>query len=390
MQKKLFYEDPYCKEFESTVLKCGQGKGGYEIVLAESAFYPEGGGQPADKGWLGEVEVLDVHEKEGEVVHICTAPLPIGSRVCGRLDFDRRFRHMQQHTGEHIFSGLIYQNFGYHNVGFHMGKDFITVDFDGLLTQEQIQQIEKAANEVVFADREVAAFYPSREELAVLSYRSKKELQGAIRIVEVPGADVCACCGTHVQRTGEIGTIKVTGNEKYKGGSRIFLQIGWMALEDYQTKANSVLRISNLLSAKPEAVGEAVEKLQKLAGDQKFQLIQLKKELLQYKAAALQAQTGRLCVEAADMEAAELRQLCDLLLSKCELVLTFAGEDAAGYKFVLGKKDGGVLEAGKAFMDACSARGGGKGNMLQGSAACTREQLITFALREWQMETARL
>lgn len=390
MQKTLFYEDPYCREFESTVLQCEQKNDSYEIVLEETAFYPEGGGQPADRGWLGEAEVLDVHEKEDKIVHTCTAPLAVGSRVRGRLDFDRRFRHMQQHTGEHIFSGLIYKSYGYHNVGFHMGKDFITVDFDGLLTQEQIQQIEMAANEVVFADREVAVFYPSKEELATLCYRSKKELQGAIRIVEVPDADVCACCGTHVRRTGEIGPIKVTGNEKYKGGSRIFLQIGWMALEDYQTKADNVFRISNLLSAKPEAVSEAVERLQKLAGDQKFQLIQLKRELLQYKAAALQTQTGRLCVEAVHMEAAELRQLCDMLLSGNELVLVFAGDDEAGYKFVLGKKDGDVLEACKVFMCVCHARGGGKGNMLQGSADCTREQIITFASEEWQMETARL
>ncbi len=390
MMKKLFYEVPYCQEFESKVLQCEHGKNGYEVVLEETAFYPEGGGQPADTGWLGGVRVLDVREKNDEVIHICEAPIAVGSCVLGKLDWDRRFRHMQQHTGEHIFSGLIYKNFGFHNIGFHMGKAFITIDFDGLLTEEELAVLERMSNEVVFDNREVLAFYPSKEELEKLSYRSKKELQGAIRIVEIPGADVCACCGMHVGRTGEIGPIKVSGSEKYKGGSRIFLQIGWQALEDYRQKSDSVLRISNLLSAKPEAVGDAVEKLQQTAGEQKFLLGQLKKELLQYKAATLKSESGRLCVEAANMEAVEIRMLCDMLLSENDFVLVFTGEEASGYKYVLGKKEGEVSKEGNVFRTSCNARGGGKGNMIQGSAACQKEKLLAFAQEEWQMEAVHL
>ena len=390
MQEKLFYKNPYCKEFTSTVMQCEEGKNGYEIVLKETAFYPEGGGQPADMGWLEEKKVVDVREKNGVIFHICEASFEVGSTVTGKLDWDRRFRHMQQHTGEHIFSGIIHKNFGYNNVGFHMGKDFITVDFDGLLTEEEMLMVENAANEAIFDNREVYAGYPPKEELETLHYRSKKELQGAVRIVEIPDADICACCGTHVSRTGELGIIKVTGNEKYKGGSRIFLQIGWQALEDYRKKAGSVLKISNLLSAKPDRIADAVEKLQQTAGEQKFQLGQVKKELLKYKADALQIKTGRVCVEAANMDGVEIRMLCDMLLSKNELVLVFTGDEATGYKFVLGKAEGLIQEEGKAFQTTCGARGGGKENMMQGSAMCAKEKINDFAEKEWKMETISL
>lgn len=390
MQKKLFYVNPYCKEFTSTVISCEQGKQGYEVILEETAFYPEGGGQPADMGWLNEIRVIDVRERAGEVIHICDKQVAVGDGVVGKLDWDRRFRHMQQHTGEHIFSGLIHKHFGYDNIGFHMGKDFITIDFDGLLNDEEMQMIETEANRSVFENREVNCGYPSKEELDALDYRSKKALQGDIRIVEVPDADICACCGTHVNRTGEIGIIKVTGNEKYKGGSRIFLQIGWQALADYRIKTDNVQKITALLSAKPELVGNAVEKLQQGFGEQKLQLSQLKKELLQYKAAALQAKSGKLCVMAQNMDGTGIRMLCDMLLSKNELVLVFTGEESGGYKFVLGQKNGLVEEFGKQFKESCNAKGGGRENMMQGSASCTKEQLMNFAQESWQMEIVAL
>ena len=390
MQKKLYYDNPYYKEFTSRVTSCEQGKNGYEIILEETAFYPEGGGQPADYGWLGETKVIDVRERDGEVIHICEAPLAVGNSVVGKLDWDRRFRHMQQHTGEHIFSGLIHKHFGYNNIGFHMGKDFITIDFDGLLNNEEMQMIETQANQAIFENREVYCGYPSKEELERLDYRSKKALQGDIRIVEVPDADICACCGTHVSRTGEIGIIKVTGNEKYKGGSRIFLQIGWQALEDYRTKTENIQKITALLSAKPELVAAAVEKLQQGFGEQKLLLSQLKKELLQYKAAALNSESGRLCVMAQNMDNTEIRMLCDMLLSKNELVLVLSGEERNGYKFVLGQRDGQIEELGKQFREGCNAKGGGRDNMMQGSATCTKEQIVDFVKEYWHMEIVSL
>lgn len=223
--------------------------------------------------------MTDVRDKKDYVLHICTKYLEPGTMVHGKLDWNRRFLHMQQHSGEHILSGIIHRTHGYDNIGFHMGKDFVTVDFSGLLTEDEIAEAEKMANTVVFADERILAEYPGKEELEKLEYRSKKELDGDIRIVTVPGADVCACCGTHVKRTGEIGPIKVTSSEHYKSGIRLTLQIGWMALGDYDRKQRNVKAVSNLLSAKPEEIGEAVQKQLEQMQELKQENIMLKQRI---------------------------------------------------------------------------------------------------------------
>ena len=262
--KRLYDENSYIREFDARVLSCEEGKNGYEVVLDESAFFPEGGGQPADQGFLEDALVTDVRDKKDYVLHICSQSLEPGSLVHGRIDWERRFLHMQQHSGEHIFSGIVHRLHGYDNIGFHMGKDFVTVDFSGLLTEEEIAEAERQANTVVLANERILAEYPCARELETLEYRSKKEIDGAVRIVTVPGADVCACCGTHVKRTGEIGPIKVTSSEHYKTGIRLTLEIGWRALEDYEKKHRNVKAISALLSVKPEETAAAVQKQQEL------------------------------------------------------------------------------------------------------------------------------
>lgn len=175
------------------------------MFLDRTAFYPEGGGQPADTGSLGEAAVLDVREKPEGIVHITDKPLKAGSRVNGIIDWERRFCHMQNHSGEHILSGIVHKHYGLDNVGFHMGKDEVTVDFNGILTMEQIEAVETEVNELIWQDIPVLESYPSKEELSLMDYRSKKELSGQVRLIEFPGGDVCACCGTHVITAGEIG-----------------------------------------------------------------------------------------------------------------------------------------------------------------------------------------
>ena len=278
MTKRLYYEDAYCREFDARVMDCREGKQGWEVVLDQTAFYPEGGGQPADEGTLGEAKVLDVKEGGEEVIHLCNRPLEPGSTVHGTLDWDRRLRFMQQHSGEHIFSGIVHRTFGYDNIGFHMGKDCVTVDFSGMLSEEDIAQVERAANEAVLADLEILEDYPSREALGRLDYRSKKELEGQVRIITIPGSDVCACCGTHVKRTGQIGPIKAVASEHYKTGIRISLQIGWKALEDYEEKHRNIKEISALLSAPPQETAEAVRKLQEQLQELKAANVALKQK----------------------------------------------------------------------------------------------------------------
>lgn len=388
MLDALYDKDPYSKEFTSKVISCQPGKNGYEVVLEDTAFYPEGGGQPGDTGSLnGNIEVIDTKERDGRILHICKEAIPEGTAVTGKLDWQRRFRHMQQHTGEHILSGIIHQKYGYDNVGFHMGKDFVSVDFNGMLTPEQITEIEECANAAVFADQEIRITYPSPEELKNLNYRSKKELTGQVRIVEVLGSDICACCGTHVKRTGEVGLIKVTRSEHYKGGIRLYLQIGWSALEDYGQKLVSVQKVSVLLSAKPELIGEAVERIQGIVADQKQEILLLKQQLMEYQIKEL-PEGEKIAVVLKD-DPSSLRSFCEQLLKEREMVAVLTGDDEAGYKFVLGKKEGEFQEEAKQFREACEAKGGGKGNMIQGSAAACSDKIFRFLEDEWGFVTVK-
>ena len=206
--KRLYYEDVYKKEFTATVVECREQKKGYAVILDESAFYPEGGGQPSDVGTLGDAKVTEVHEKDGELLHYTDKALEVGAKVEGKIDWARRFDLMQQHSGEHMVSGLIHEAYGYDNVGFHMGSDTITVDLNGPLDETQLAEIEQKTNEKIWEDTEVKILYPTAEELEKIDYRSKKEITGQVRIVEFPGVDICACCAPHVDRTGEIGNIK--------------------------------------------------------------------------------------------------------------------------------------------------------------------------------------
>ena len=219
--RRLYYEDVYKKEFTAKVLECREAKKGFHIILNESAFYPEGGGQPYDLGILNDVEVLEVHEKDGEIIHYTKEAIEAGSDVTGKIDWHRRFDLMQQHSGEHIVSGLVHEAYGYDNVGFHMSSDVITVDLSGVLSEAQLAEIEVETNRKIWENSEVEITYPSREELDKLDYRSKKELTGQVRLVRFPGSDLCACCGTHVTHTGEIGAVKILTVENFHEGIRL-------------------------------------------------------------------------------------------------------------------------------------------------------------------------
>lgn len=378
MTDRLYDKDAYLQEFDAEVLSCAEGKKGYEIVLDRTAFFPEGGGQPTDRGRLDGAEVWDVRDKKEYVVHICDKPLEPGSTVHGKIDWNRRFLHMQQHSGEHILSGIIHRRFGYDNIGFHMGKDFVTVDFSGLLSEEQIEEVEKEANETVFANREIRAEYPTGRELASLEYRSKKEIEGNIRIVTVPGADICACCGTHVRRTGEIGPIKVIADEHYKSGIRLILEIGWKALEDYDRKHRNAKEISAMLSVPPETIAEAVEKQQEQIQTLKNANIALKQKLFIKLAEEIAEGSRKEILFQEDLNSVEVRRLADLVSEKTEFAAVFSGSDEEGYKYVICSNKVDVSVLGKDFNRALNGRGGGKNPMIQGSVQASREEIRKY------------
>lgn len=259
---ELFYRDPYCREFDAEVLSCEKAKNGYTVQLSDTAFYPEGGGQPADHGMIGDSHVRDVHRRGGVILHETDGPLEPGRSVHCVIDWERRFRHMQKHTGEHIVSGLIHRRFGYENVGFHMGSE-IQIDFNGPITVQEMQEIEWAANRIVCRNVPVNELFPDEKQLEVLPFRSKKELTGKVRLIEIPDADLCACCGTHVHMTGEIGLIKLLSMEKHKDGVRIYMNAGYEAMEEVFAVYEENRSVSVALSAKMRETSRAVERLKK-------------------------------------------------------------------------------------------------------------------------------
>ena len=304
MTEKLFYQDSHLAEFEAKVLSCmpvtpdilpGRS-GGYAAELDRTAFFPEGGGQYADTGVLGGVRVTDVQEKDGRILHLLERPLEPGSCVKGCIDWEERFMKMQQHSGEHIVSGLVHSTFGYDNVGFHLGSEDCTMDFNGELTKEQLVQIEQEANRAVWKNLEIQTLYPSKEELAGMEYRSKIEIEGQVRIIVVPGYDVCACCAPHVSHTGEIGLIKLTHVQRYKGGARVTMLCGGRALQDYETKQEQAGQISALLCAKENEIAEAVRHLRDEADSLKYELGEKEKKLIAAKAEMIPKDGGPVCV----------------------------------------------------------------------------------------------
>lgn len=376
--KRLYDENSYIREFDARVLSCEEGKNGYEVVLDESAFFPEGGGQPADQGFLDDALVTDVRDEKDYVLHICSQSLEPGGLVHGRIDWERRFLHMQQHSGEHIFSGIVHRLHGYDNIGFHMGKDFVTVDFSGLLTEEEIAEAERQANTVVLANERILAEYPCARELETLEYRSKKEIDGAVRIVTVPGADVCACCGTHVKRTGEIGPIKVTSSEHYKTGIRLTLEIGWRALEDYEEKHRNVKAISALLSVKPEETAAAVQKQQELMQELRLQNNGLKQRLFEMMVKEIPEGQEKTLIFEDGLNAVEIRKLADMLSERTGLAAVFSGSDGEGYKYVVCSRQKDAAALGKDLNRELNGRGGGKNPMIQGSLQAEKAQIREF------------
>lgn len=375
--EKLYYKRPYVKSFEAEVRECRPGKGGrFQVILDRTGFYPEGGGQPADTGSLGGVRVLDVHEREEGIVHETDGPLEPGSSVVGAIDWDRRFRYMQNHSGEHIFSGLVHRQYGYDNVGFHMGREEVTVDFNGVLTMEQLEEIEDRVNRIIMENRPVLELHPSGEELAAMEYRSKKELTGDVRIIEIPDGDVCACCGTHVVTTGEIGIFKVTGMIHYKGGVRVSMLCGLDALQDYQKNKRTVAELSVMLSAKPEKVTEAVEKLKNESGLKDAKLNQLYQELFAVKMEQLERRQEPLAVFEPNLAPIQLRQYCTLLYEngRGSRVLVCSGEEGR-YQYAMGSGTEDMRSRSKDMNGRLNGRGGGSALLAQGTFQASRREI---------------
>lgn len=374
---KLFYEDARIRDFSAVVLSCDPEGEGFSVVLDRTAFFPEGGGQTADTGLLGSVPVLDVQEKDGVIIHHIAGPLPVGQTVSGTLDWDERFRKMQNHTGEHIVSGLVHRRFGFDNVGFHLSRDHCTVDYNGELTRSELDDIEDAANAAVWENLAVTTRFPAPAELPGLTYRSKLELTENVRLVTVEGIDVCACCAPHVSHTGEVGIIKLLDFMRHRGGTRVWLKCGADALTDYRARYADTARLSALLNAPQDAVVPAAEKLFSQRDELRYRLAALEKEMLEARAAGLPETEGNLLLFA-DTDDAGMRLLANAGMEKCGgICAVFSGTEEE-YRFVMASRHLDMRRFVKEQRETLALRGGGQERMVSGRCGATRERLESY------------
>ena len=382
MTRKIYYEDPYLREFPATVLSCDPAGEAWKVVLDQTAFYPEGGGQPADHGVLRaagrEIPVTDVHERDGRIFHTCAAPVEAGTLIAGSLDWERRFDHMQQHSGEHIISGILCRLYRCENVGFHLGAETVTIDYNAEISWEQALEAERLANEAVWADREAEISYPSPPELAALEYRSKKELAGQVRIVEFPGADRCACCGTHVSSAGQVGLVKVLSCQKFREGVRMEILCGGRALKYFGGIYHQARAVGRRLSVKPLETLTAVERLEAELAAARERIADLEQTAFAAIAAERAGQGDTLLFQS-PMRPDSLRRLADAVGKSCGgLAAVFSGEGET-WSYALVRADGAdISPLVKELNRALRGRGGGRNGFAQGSVSAARQEIQEF------------
>ena len=376
MTEKLYDIDSHQIEFTATVEDSYESENGFITILDRTAFFPEGGGQLSDIGTINDANVSDVQINGDEIYHYTSRLFEKGETVTGVIDWNRRFDFMQQHSGEHIVSGVAHKMFGCENVGFHLSTDIVTLDFDKPLTREQILVIEAKANEAIFNNSKIITYYPDKETLNSLVYRSKKEIEGAVRIVEVEGVDACACCAPHVREAAEIGIIKLLDSEKLRGGVRIEMKCGRRALADYNQKYDNLHKISGLLAIKQHEAADGVERLLQNISDLKFKITGLKRQIMDSKIAEFKNTADKTCVFEEDLEIKELQIFADSLYKLHGGIRgVFSGKDNE-YCFAICGEANELDAYFKEFKTKFTVRGGGRNGMVQGTVFASQQEIL--------------
>lgn len=373
--ERLYEQDSYTVQFDAVVLACEQEKKGFRVALDRTCFFPEGGGQYGDRGGLvsGEMAVLvvDTQEKDGLVWHSIDVPLSVGTAVTGQIDWELRFARMQCHTGEHIVSGLFHSLFELENVGFHLGDEEMTIDLSGPVTWEDVKQVQRLANQAVAENVQVQCEFPDSDALKQLVYRSKLDLNDHVRIVTIPGYDVCACCAPHVRATGEVGLIHLLSMQNWKGGVRIRMLCGSRAVEDVIQKQESVSAISKALSAKQMVITDAVCRLKEELEREKARSVKLSRMVAQLKADTLPRDAQRLVLfEELDTDA--LRMLVNSAMEQGTEICAAFSWDGERFQYIVASKEQDIRQLAKEMNDALNGRGGGSARMVQGSVCAER------------------
>lgn len=372
----LYDDDSFAIEFTAEVISCQKIDEGYKVVLDQTLFFPEQGGQTSDVGKIGEAKVSDVQIEDDVICHYCDMPFEVGQKVVGIIDWYNRFGKMQQHTGEHIFTGLAHDIYGADNVGFHLSENTVTLDLNIELSEEQVRRLERTANLVITKNVPVKAYYPDEATLAATDYRSKKEIDGAIRLVEIEGVDICACCAPHVQTTGQIGMLKVASFGKYKGGTRVYILCGLRALDDYNHRMDLLAQAYQKLNCPEENVPDRIAGIMEENKQLKYRIAQIKGDMLMNQIAAYPSDVSDVTIFTEDLDAKIMRDGVNALVERHDgLCAIFSGNDEDGYNFVIGSstRDCGAIATG--LRELLGAKGGGSKQMAQGSVSATRSTI---------------
>ena len=376
----LYDRDAFAKDFVGKVISCEEvklkDKTAYKVVLNQTAFFPEQGGQTSDIGTLDAAKVMDVQIEDEVIYHYCTSGFLIGEEVHGVIDWEHRFNNMQQHTGEHIFTGIAHNTYGADNVGFHLSDNTVTLDLNIELSDEQVDYIEKRANEIIAADVAVKAYYPNQELLGAINYRSKKEIAGAVRLVEIEGVDLCACCAPHVKSTGQVGMLKVVSFGKYKGGTRVYILCGLRALADYNRRMKLLEQSYQLLNCKDDELPEKIAGLIEDNKQLKYRISDIKSGMLTNQIETISPDLTDVTIFMEDLDAKTMRDGVNALVEKHEgLCAIFSGNDEDGYNFVIGSRTRDCAAIATGLRELLGAKGGGSKQMAQGNVAATRNQI---------------
>ena len=365
MTERLYELDAYLSEFEAQVLSCEPCGEYFGVVLDKTAFFPEGGGQPADKGKLGDAEVIDVQINEGIVVHTVKESLEKGTKVSGKVDFELRFARMQAHTAEHIVAGTINSLFGYSNIGFHLTDELVTADFSGPLNAEEIENIEILANKAVFKNVPISASYPTEEELSKITYRSKIDPKEDLRIVTIEGVDCCACCAPHLARTGEAGVIKIIDFYPCKHGTRIEMIAGLNAVKDYAFLNASNKKMMKMMSAPRTSVVDVLTKQLETVSELKNENQKLSQRLALSELAPVDVK-GCALAFTKNLSYDDLRYCANNLIESGTEICVLLSENDDGYIYVVSSKEKDTRPIVQALNSNFSGKGGGKPDYAQG------------------------
>lgn len=391
----IYEDDAYARECHAKVLECREvvrkvgdkDESFYGIVLDRTVFFPEGGGQPSDVGVINEEEVADVQKEDGVIFHYVKKPFAVGEEVVVRIDFAVRYKRMQNHSGEHLFCGLLHSLYGFENVGFHMSQDCVTVDVNGSLEAEDFEKLELLANEGIRKNVPITVVYPDSPE--EMDYRSKLDLKEDIRVVLIDGYDACACCAPHVKSTAEIGLIKVMDFMSHRGGTRFTLKCGAYALDDYRILHDEIVQIMRLFSAKrqechmaAERVSEQLKQQHEIINGLKRQITELHMEKLHASVQNNKGSKAELIFDAT-LDDVQMRTLINEGVTIVPgIVAGFMGKDSEGYRYIIGKNEMAetpdLRELAKEFNTLLNGRGGGSIKMIQGSVSATRKEIEYF------------